>query len=532
MIQSSQTSIGLRGITAQQITFIVSLALSLASSFESVAAAEEKRPNVVVMLSDNLGYGDLGSYGGGVIRGAPTPHLDTLADQGIRFTNFNVEAECTPSRSALMTGRYAIRSGTTRAVPVPGIPQGLAPWEYTMAELFKDADYNTAMFGKWHIGASESRFPTDQGFDVWWGFPNSTGVAVFPTTIGFDDSLLPKFHLYAGDSENAAAPVEEYTLERRPFIDETIEQKSVAYIKEHANVDEPFFLYIAWSLVHHPSIAHPDFSGKSGHGPYADATLEHDHRVGQVLKALKESGIEENTIVVYASDNGPDRAEYPYIGDTGPYRGYLGTLHEGSIRTPMMVRWPEKIAAQQVTNETVAIHDFMPTFASLLDIELPDDRAIDGVDQSAFFLGESPKSARNSVLFFHDDTLLAVKWNQFKIYLQHEGVDREDQNYADLWAPAIYDTVIDPKEANNIAHDGYLWMMAPLMKEVLEFFYSVETHGLIQAGADDRTEATVNIPFFKQSQMEQAIKAIKKKQIMKKLHELSGGLIGEDESKK
>ena len=209
-------------------------------------AEDARRPNIIYMLSDNLGYGDLGAYGGGVIRGAPTPRLDSLAAQGIRFTNFNVEAECTPSRSALMTGRYAIRSGTTRAMPVPGIPQGLAPWEYTMAEMLRDAGYDTAMLGKWHIGASPGRFPTDQGFDSWWGFPNSTDVARFPEAVGFDPTLVPKFHLYEGTAADGAKPVEEYTMARRPYIDETIEQRAIAYLEQQADSDKPFFLFVSF----------------------------------------------------------------------------------------------------------------------------------------------------------------------------------------------------------------------------------------------------------------------------------------------
>ncbi len=513
--------------------FLCVLCLSFSGKiFAEAETASQKdksqQPNVVVMLADNLGYGDLGSYGGGIIRGAPTPRLDTLAEQGMRFTNFNVEAECTPSRSALMTGRYAIRSGTTRAMPVPGIPQGLAPWEYTMAEMFKDSGYDTAMFGKWHIGASEGRFPTDQGFDVWWGFPNSTDVARFPAAIGFEEGLMPKFYLYEGSAEKGVKPVEEYTLEARPFIDEKITQRAVSYIETRQSDSKPFFLYIPFSLVHHPSLPHPDFDGKTGNGRYADATAEHDHRVGQVLDALNRAGLDDNTLVVYASDNGPDRAEYPYIGDTGPFRGYLGSLHEGSVRTPMMMRWPQKVTSGQVSNEIVAIHDLMPTFASLIGAKLPDDRAFDGVNQGPLMLGETDKSARQSQLFFHDDTLVAVKWKQFKAYLLREGVDQEDTNYHDIWAPLIYNTMIDPKEANNITHDAYLWVLAPLMKEVMPFVFSVQQHGLILPGADKRSDAQVNIPFFKPSLLERSLDELKKMAMMRKLHNVSGGLIGSD----
>jgi len=498
-----------------------------AALYLSAAAQAAEHPNIVIMLADNLGYGDLGAYGGGIVRGAPTPRLDDFAQQGMRFTNFNVEAECTPSRSALMTGRYAVRSGTTRAIPVPGIPQGLAPWEYTMAEMLRDAGYDTAMFGKWHIGASEGRFPTDQGFDVWWGFPNSTDVARFPEASGFEPGLMPKFHFYEGTAEGGAKPVGEYDLAARPFVDETITHRAVSYIEGRAETDKPFFLYIPFSLVHHPSLPHPDFDGATGNGRYADATAEHDHRVGQVLDALEQAGLAENTLVFYPSDNGPARAEFPLIGDTGPFRGYLGSVHEGSVRTPMMVRWPGKVAQQKVTNEIVSIHDFMPSFAALTGTALPDDRAYDGVNQMPLLLGESDTSSRNSVLFFHDDTLLAVKWKQFKIFLQHEGVEREDTRYSDLWAPIVYNTMMDPKESHNIAHDAYLWVLSPLMQQAMPFAYSVDKYGLIQPGDDERTDGQVHIPFFKPSLLKRSLSELKKQAVMRKLHDVSGGLIGD-----
>lgn len=503
------------------------LALALYLMIAGATAVAGQRPNIVIMLADNLGYGDLGSYGGGAVRGAPTPRLDALAEQGMRFTNFNVEAECTPSRSALMTGRYAVRSGTTRAIPVPGIPQGLASWEYTMAEMLKDSGYDTAMFGKWHIGATPGRFPTDQGFDVWWGFPNSTDVARFPEAIGFEPGLMPKFYFYEATASAGAKPVGEYNLQSRSTVDATIVQRAVDYIGARKDGAKPFFLYLPFSLVHHPSLPHPDFDGLTGNGRYADATVEHDHRVGQVLDALDDAGLSDNTLVIYASDNGPDRAEFPYIGDTGPFRGYLGTLHEGSIRTPMMLRWPGKVAEGVVSNEIVAIHDFMPSLAALVEAELPDDRAYDGVDQTPLWLGETAQSARQSVLFFQDDTLLAMKWKQFKVYLRMESVEREAGMYHDLWAPLVYNTMMDPKESHNITHDAYLWVLSPLMQQVMPFAHSIDQYGLIEPGADERTAGEVNIPFFKKSLLQRSLRELKKQAMMRKLHDVTGGLIGD-----
>ena len=502
--------------------------LAFALLLPGLAMAAE-RPNIVLMLSDNLGYGDLGVYGGGVIRGAPTPRIDQLAGQGMRFTNFNVEAECTPSRSALMTGRMPIRSGTTRAVPVPGLPVGLAPWEYTVAEMLSDQGYDTAMYGKWHLGYVDERLPINQGFDEWWGFPFSTDVSWFPDAVGFDPKLFGTPRLYEGKKGEGVKMLQPYDKTVRPYVDAIIAEKSVAYIEQHANSDKPFFLYIPWSLVHHPSIAHPDFQGKSGAGKFGDAMIEHDYRVGQVLDAIKAAGIEDNTLVIYASDNGPDRAEFPYIGDTGPYRGYLGTVHEGSIRTPMMMRWPGHVPEARVSNEIVSINDFFPTLAAIAGGDVPDDRAIDGVDQSSFFLGEQENSNRETVVFFAGDQFMAVKWRQFKIYMHGEKTGINERGYQPIWAPEAYNLELDPKEQNDLALQN-LWLLASALKPAFEYVYSVQEYGLILPGGEKPEIFEAKLPFYSQEALDLTMGAIKeqaiKDMVVKKIVEMKESVIG------
>ena len=506
-------------------------ALLACSLLASGSAAAAERPNIVLMLSDNLGYGDLGVYGGGVIRGAATPRIDQLADEGMRFTNFNVEAECTPSRSALMTGRMPIRSGTTRAVPVPGLPVGLAPWEYTVAEMLSDQGYDTAIYGKWHLGYVDARLPINQGFDEWWGFPFSTDVAWFPDAVGFDPEIFSLPRLYEGRKGEGVKTLQPYDKSVRPFVDAIIAEKSVAYIEQHANTEKPFFLYIPWSLVHHPSIAHPDFQGKSGAGKFGDAMMEHDYRVGQVLDAISEAGIKDNTLVIYASDNGPDRAEYPYVGDTGPYRGYLGTVHEGSIRTPMIMRWPGHVPDARVSNGIVSINDIFPTLAAIVGGEVPTDRAIDGVDQTPFFLGEQEHSNRESVMFFAGDQFMAVKWRQFKIYMYGEKTGIDERGYNRLWAPEAYNLELDPKEQYNLAMQN-LWLLASALKPAFEYVYSVQKYGLILPGGDEPEIFDAQLPFYSPEALELTMGAIKeeaiKDMVKKKLVEIKDSVTGKE----
>ncbi len=488
----------------------VTLVLAAAAACLGVGvplSAGARPPNIVLMLSDNLGFGELGAYGGGALRGAPTPRLDAFAAQGLRFTNFNVEVECTPSRSALMTGRMPVRSGTWRAAS-PGIPGGLSPWEVTIAETLSRAGYATAIFGKWHLGDSQGRFPTDQGFDRWWGFPFSTNVASNTTQVGFDPAVAEVPHLLEGVRGEPVQPVEPYTLENRPLIDERIAQQSIAWIREHAGKDRPFFLFVSWSLVHHPYLPHPDFAGKSGNGAFSDVMVEHDHRTGQILDALDEAGIGEDTLVLYASDNGPDSAHYPVVSNSGPYRGYLGSAYEGSIRTPLMVRWPGKVAAGGTTNEIVAMVDLFPTLASLAGAEVPDDRVIDGRDQTPLLTGRTEHSAREGVLIFSGRTLLAVKWRRFKVFFTGDDPAPRDRSWRRLWAPLVYNVEQDPREEVEITIDN-LWLLQPTVRMIYEFLFSVEQEGLILPGGDEPEDAKVEIPFQSPDEIERSMSAIR-----------------------
>ena len=273
------------------------------------AVSTEKRPSILVVLLDNIGFGDPGCYGGGITRRAPTPRIDRLASEGLRLTNFNVEAECTPSRAALLTGRMPVRTGCQR-VTRPGSPFGLGPWEHTRARMLSEVGYRTAIYGKWHLGNTPERHPTAPGFDEWYGIQDSTAPAMHSSLTGFEEWMeTPK--IWEGIAGAPATPVAEYDLTNRPLIDEWITQ------------------------VHHPAIPHPDFAGASGNTPFADCMIEVDHRTGQILDALEAADLHDDTLVVWASDNGP--VLVPSLGpqaDSGPFRGFLGSAYEGQLRVP------------------------------------------------------------------------------------------------------------------------------------------------------------------------------------------------------
>jgi arylsulfatase A-like enzyme len=472
----------------QSFSFGLVMALAVAS-----APAQEKKPNIVLILMDNLGYGELGTYGGGILRGAPTPNIDELAKEGMVALNFNVEAQCTPSRSALMTGRFSIRSGTYE-VPIGGGPDGLTQWEITIAQLLSAQGYATGMWGKWHLGSDEDRLPNHRGFDEWYGIPRSYDEAMWPSLNetnnmwpsvgnkqGWNPKDVPLEPIYDARKGEKARVVGELDIEKRRTMEAEITSRAVGFIQRNASAGKPFFAFISSSLVHMPVMPNPEFVGKTGNGDWADTLAEMDYRTGQILDAIKAAGIEDNTLVIFTSDNGGE-ATHPWEGANGPWAGTYFTAMEGGIRAPFIIRWPGRVPAGQRNNEIVHIVDLYPTLAHVAGAEVPKDRAIDGVDQSDFFLGKQENSNREGFPVFVADRLTAVKWRNWKIHLilQNNMYDPPQK----LPLPKIINLLTDLREERDVAAFN-TWVAFPMTKIITEFNASLTKYPPIKPGTPD-----------------------------------------------
>jgi arylsulfatase A-like enzyme len=459
----------------------ISAALITTMAFPATVAQALDKPNIVFVLMDNLGYGELGVYGGGILRGAPTPRIDQLAAEGTRLTNFNVESQCTPSRSAILTGRYAIRSGT-HSVPFPGQVDGLTQWEVTIAELLSGQGYATAMFGKWHLGSDQDRHPTKQGFDEWFGIPRTTDEALWPTAVGFAASGIDPEHMMEGKAGEDSRELAVYDLEQRRLIDEEVTRRAIDFMTRSVKADKPFYAYVAMTQPHLPTLPNPAFAGTTGFGDFPDVLAEMDFRVGQLLDAVDELGMAENTIFVFTSDNGPDPT-FPHQGSSGPWRGYYFTHMEGSSRTPFIIRWPGKVPAGRVSNEIVHEMDTFTTFARIAGAAIPSDRPIDGVDQTDFLLGEMDTSKRDGILLFNADRLEAVKWTNWKLHLYDEQYNWFTPP-AKLGTPKLFNLILDPKEEFPVTVQN-TWAVTPITTMIAEFAASTQKYPLIVPGTPD-----------------------------------------------
>ena len=444
------------------------------------------RPNIVFMLADNVGFGDLSGYGGLV----PTPRLDRLASEGVKFENFNTEAQCTPTRGAIMTGRMPVRTGTFK-VPMPGTGDdyGLAPWEYTIAELMSDAGYATGCFGKWHLGNVAGRIPTDQGFDEWWGISESSDEADYTSHPLFPDRLdVPK--VKRSVKGQPFEDVADFDREIRPFMDEHITDHTMDFIRRSAAAGSPFFAYVGFTNVHPPMIPHPDFAKATNSNKAGPASLaELDHRAGQILDVIDELGLADDTIVVWASDNAAGTLLGETMGSSGKWRGTFGGGWEGSIRTPAMVRWPGHVPAGVVTDEIIATYDLMPTLAALAgeSDRVPTDRPIDGIDMSSFLLGQSDGSGRESFLYLGSDgEPVAVKWKTIKVHFRYTESSSWIAPYVTPQLPMVCDLTSDPHETIDLmqADLTMAWAIGVAMEPVVALQQSAQQFPHIPVGAE------------------------------------------------
>lgn len=410
--------------------------------FLCVSAAAEDRPNFLIIFIDDMGYGDVGCYGG---TDARTPHIDQLAADGTRFTSFYAQTVCGPSRGALMTGRYPHRVGggwTTNAE------------EITIAEILQDSGYATGCVGKWDMSRrryQEALVPNSQGFDFYFG------------ALGANDAN--KVTLY--HNRNQLEVSNDMAGLTRLFTD-----KSIDFLAEHK--EEPFFLYLAHTMMHVVIDASPEFRDRTGNGIYADTLEELDYEIGRLLKAVDDLGLRENTVVLFTSDNGPWSNDHKrqrekngkYVeytkgpktpwGTSGPLRGAKGSTWEGGLRVPGILRWPERVPAGRTNDAIVSTLDVLPTFAALAGVpeKVPDDRKIDGVDQQLLWSGEDESGARDDFLYFNDYELQAVRKGPWKLRLP--GL-KNIRNWPELdrgtQEAELYNLAEDIGESKNVVAD-------------------------------------------------------------------------------
>ena len=449
---------------------------SLADVLNEDVMPEPPRPNIIIILADNMGYMDPGCYGGGAVLGAPTPRMDQMAAQGLRLTSFYSETQCTPTRAAIMTGRLPIRTGMSLASEA-GSMAGMSPQETTLAKVLSDAGYKTAMFGKWHLGDIEESMPQNMGFDEWFGILYHLNTYSLKDRIGYDpkwsENLNENYGLVQarkGESLEMVMPLNTSSL---GIVDEQCVDRAIAYINDQANSTEPFFIYLPLARTHFPSVPNDKFAGKSSRGPYGDGVMETDYHIGQVLDALKDTGKENNTIVVFTSDNGPTLDQWPDAGYS-PFRGGIGTVYEGGVRVPCIFWWPGVIEEGRVSNEIMCTMDLFSTFAHLGGGAIPADRPIDSMDQSKFLLGTEDNSSREWVVWYtgtdSSATTLpaAMRWHQFKIIRKgFDSFQGPESDYTQI--PAVYNIEMDPREEHNIAgeHDFVITAFQTVFRELV-----------------------------------------------------------------
>jgi arylsulfatase len=350
------------------------------------------------------------------------------------------------------------------------------------------------MFGKWHLGRTPGRFPTDQGFDEWYGIPNTTDESVHTSLEGFAESGLSK--PYVLDAVKGAVPKKGrvYNMEYRALIDRDLTDRAISFMKKSVADEKPFFVYLPYTATHFPTIPHPDFKGKSGKGRWGDLLMQIDSYLGELLDTLDQMGIADNTIFIFTADNGPESlspgetsltVETAIHGTAGPWRSSLFTGYEGALRVPFAIRWPGKIKAGRVSDEIVHEMDLFPTFAKIAGGKVPEDRIIDGIDISNFLLGKSKKSGRDGFVVYMGNDIFGAKWQDWKIHFKEQtgwnGVLRE------YTMPRVYNLINDPGELDNVLFPN-TWVLKKGLPQLEEHGASLKSHPPIKPGTPDPYE--------------------------------------------
>lgn len=463
-------------------------------TLQNVSPAAGQKPNIILIVSDDFGYGDSGPYGGGVGRGMPTPNIDRMSAEGMTFFSFYAQASCTPGRAAMMTGRFPNRSGMT-TVAFQGQGGGLPAAEWTLASVLKQAGYQTFFSGKWHLGESDYALPNAHGFDEMkyallyhlnaytYADPNW-----FPSMSPELRALFEKVTTGALSGNAGEKPHQEWRVNGEyentpekgwvgiPFLDEYIEKASIDYLERATKKGQPFFMSINFMKVHQPNLPHPDYIHKSmSKSKYADSVVEADARIGHVMDKIRELGIDKNTLVVWTTDNGAWQDVYPDAGYT-PFRGTKGTVREGGNRVPAIAWWPGKIKADTKNHDIIGGLDLMATFASFAGVKLPENdlegkpTIFDSYDMTPVLLGTGP-CPRNTWYYFTEQDLTpgAIRVDNFKAVFDLRGDGGQatgglavDTNLG--WkgpskmiatTPQIFDLWQDPQERYDIFMNNY-----------------------------------------------------------------------------
>lgn len=442
------------------------------AKLEALFKKTGKRPNILILVVDDLGYGDVGAYGGGEALGAPTPNIDRLARDGLKLTSTYAQPSCTPTRAALNTGRLPVRSGLL----TPKLLNDTADisGELLASKVLSQSGYRTALSGKWHLGEKDGTRPWQVGFDEFYGFlgvvnayqeehPSAPDVANDPELLAQLRSMPGDRNVWRASKEKGAKPVEQINWENSRDLDQKFAAFSEDFIRRSVKAGKPFYLSHNFSKVHYFNEPSKAFVGKSAtKDVYRDSVVEVDDIVGRLTRLLEELKIADNTLVFFTSDNGPEEDSYPESGVT-PFRGAKGTTLEGGVRVPGIFWWPGMIKGGRVSDGLFDMTDMFNTSLALAGVDaakaVPADRYIDGIDQTGLLLADAGQSAREAVYFWNADLFAGARWRYYKMSTSEVQVgsgnvrDFGGLDNAQVLTPLnsyMYNLYLDPKERKSI----------------------------------------------------------------------------------